>query len=227
MRRLSCVLCVLISACSFSSKLTTSGFGSGNGAGGGSSGPSASEPSRTVTVPDLYGMTMDQARAALRAAGITREPDESAQNNACDTDRRAHYDQGTICYQHPAPGAQSGSRLPVSVRIQHDLPDHGNIGFAGEWRTMPDVVGKSVTDARGILSRASLPLDEHFELLEGDCARDTICDGSPRPGDRKVLSRKGRLWVGKAAPEPPPTGTQPATTGTQPTTNPPDKDPYF
>lgn len=206
--RKSAVVLVALVGCSFSSKLTTSGLGttsSGNSrnSGGGND---------SVVVPDLYGLTMEQAAAKLREAGIERAPEPSSQSYACDLDRRPHYDRGQICYQHPVPGTKTSPRLPVTVNVQQDYDDHGNIGFAGEWRSMPDVVGKAVPAARSILASKKMPLDEHFELLEGDCAEGTICRASPQPGERKVLSRKGRLWVGKkAAVAPPPTQpTQPA-----------------
>lgn len=212
----STVVLVILTGCSFSSKLTTSGLGSSSspssssGSGGGGSGGGGGGASTTVVVPDLYGLTMEQATAKLRQAGFTRDPEKSTQNYACDMDRRPHYDVGQICYHHPVPGAKTGSRLPVHVQIQADYDDHGNIGFSGEWRSMPDVVGKTVATARTILVKAKLPLDEHFELLVGDCAEHTICDGYPRPGERKVLARKGRLWVGKQAAVAPAQPAQPA-----------------
>jgi beta-lactam-binding protein with PASTA domain len=197
MRKSTFVL-VVLAGCSFSSKLSTSGLGSSSSSSGSSG--SDSGASTTVVVPDLYGLTMEQAAAKMREAGFTRGPEKSTQNYACDMERRPHYDVGQICYHHPVPGQKTSSRLPIHVQIQADYDDHGNIGFAGEWRSMPDVVGKTLAAARPILINAKLPLDEHFELLEGDCAEGTICDGYPRPGERKVLARKGRLWIGKKAP---------------------------
>jgi beta-lactam-binding protein with PASTA domain len=205
--RKSTLVLVVLAGCSFSSKLTTSGPGSSTSSGGGGGGGS-----KIVVVPDLYGLTLEQAAAKMREAGFTRGPEKSMQNYACDMDRRPHYDVGQICYHHPVPGTQTSSSLPISVQIQADYDDHGNIGFAGEWRSMPDVVGKTVTAARSMLAGKKMPLDEHFELLEDDCAEGTVCRTSPQPGERKVLARKGRLWVGKkAAVVPPPTQpTQPA-----------------
>jgi len=172
-----------LASCSFS-KMTGSGS---------SSGPSGSS---AVTMPDLSGKSPGEALALLRGAGFQIDQVEEMSGRLC-TDETAGVPQDTICEQQPAAGSQTFSRAPVRVVVQHDTATHGTIG-GDEWRLMPDLKGKTVAEARTILTGAGLDFDKNFELFEGACATDTVCDTRPYAGQRIMMRRGGKLAIGKA-----------------------------
>lgn len=177
--------------------------------------PSDAEP---LIVPDLAGKSIEQAAAALRAAGFQFDRLEPS-DFVCDyRDDSQMVEQGSVCDQDPTAGARRLPRLiAVRVTIEHDTYDHGAVGKASEWRRMPDVVDKPIDVARTLLSGAHLPIGDHFELVESDadgCSAGEVCATEPKAAGRKVVSRKGRIHVGRVRPtETPPTAPTQATTG--------------
>jgi PASTA domain len=154
-----------------------------------------------LLVPDLTGMTADQAATALRAAGFKFQRLETTDNACGHSDEDQMMRLGAVCAQEPLAGAE---RLPklmqAKITIERDTYEHGSIGGSSEWRRMPDVAGKSLATARTMLERASLPLDEQFEIVktsESGCAKGAVCRTEPVGKGRKVLARKGQIYVGK------------------------------
>ena len=97
----------------------------------------------TVTVPDLMGMTMDDAAAALAQAGlaldvtIAEQPTTSAE------------DDGRVAAQEPPAGASLPPGSPVRLTV---------------WRlslvTVPNLIGMPLDAAAAALAEAGLTLDE-------------------------------------------------------------------
>jgi beta-lactam-binding protein with PASTA domain len=203
------VLVVAISGCSFSAKLNGPGFGRGaaapfspNQTATATAAPAAG--ARMLVVPDLTGLTIEQAAAALQAAGFQFDHVEPSDFVCEYADDRSMVKQGTACGQEPLAGAERLPRLvSVRVTIEHDTYEHGAVGLANEWRRMPDVLGRPLDSANGLLARSQLPTGEHFEIIdttEDGCEAGLVCRTEPAAGTRKVISRKGRLYVGKGHP---------------------------
>jgi hypothetical protein len=154
-----------------------------------------------LLMPDLTGMTLEQAKAALKAAGFKPDNVETT-DFVCDLqDDRQMQQQGTVCSQDPVPDAPRQTRLMSrKVTLERDTYGHGGVGTASEWWRMPDLIGKKLDVARTILARASLPVDEHFEVHEVSapgCDPGIVCETEPEALGRKVVARKGRIVVGK------------------------------
>lgn len=154
-----------------------------------------------LLVPDLTGMTADQAATALRAAGFRFDRLETTDNACGHSDEDQLMQLGAVCGQEPLAGAE---RLPklmsARITIERDTYERGSIGGSSEWRRMPNLVGKPLATARTLLDRASLPLDDQFEIVktsESGCARGAVCRTEPTGKGRKVLARKGQIYVGK------------------------------
>ena len=201
-KRMVLVVVTALAGCSFSSKINGAGFGgsqSGPTSGGATATPSANG---TLVVPDLTGKTAAEAEAALRAAGFTFQRLELDDHQCSVADDTKMVPKDTVCAQRPAAGAETGPRLSSpTVTIERDSYDHGGVGGSNEWRRMPDLVGKPIDVARTILARASLPVADQFEIAEDSsdaCQPDQVCSTEPAANARKVLARKGRLYVGKA-----------------------------
>lgn len=212
-----------LTACSFSSKFNSTGFGSG---GNGSS--SSSGGTRMAAMPDLTGKTVAEADALLRDQGFTIVAAQEQTDDLCgESDDHVMVAQGAICKQRPVAGAQTAANaLRLTYTIEHDRYEGGE--QPTPWRRMPDLVGKKLDVARTLLARAQLSIDQHFELRDSDeCAAGTVCSTSPPALSRKMLRTRGVLHVGVAradAPTPPP----PTGPGTPPPPPPPAKpDTYF
>lgn len=223
---LAFVAVVAVGGCSFSSTNSPPVFGPSPPAPAGAgpvAGPVAGPSGGgMLVVPDLTGKTAAEADAALRAAGFTFDRVAIDDHLCSVADETKMAPQDTVCEQRPPAGSESGPRLIApTVTIEHDTYEHGGVGGPSEWRRMPDLVGKPLDVARTVLARANLPLADHFELVEiaaDDCQPEQVCTTEPAASTRKVLARKGRLYVGKAR--------APATQPAQPTT-PTTGDTYF
>lgn len=219
--RTALLVVTALAGCSFSAKLNGSSLGgsspkpSGGGGGGGNATPTPGPSGNgMLIVPDLTGKTAEQAAATLRAAGFNFERAEISGYQCADGDDTKLVAKETVCDQRPAAGIEHLPRMiSVTFTIEHNTYEHGSVGQASEWRRMPDLVGKPIDVARTILARASLPIEAQFEILDDGadrCQPDQVCHTEPAPKDRKVLARKGRIYVGKAkAPTAPTTPTAP------------------
>lgn len=210
-KRMVLLVVTALAGCSFSSKLNGTTYG-GSQPGTTSGGSTASGNGRLI-IPALTGKTAAEADAVLRAAGFTFDR-VAIDDHLCGGDDDKMVAQETVCDQRPAAGSESGARLiGLTVTIQHDTYEHGGVGGPSEWRRMPDLVGKPIDVARTVLARANLPIDAEFEVIEkasDDCQPDQVCGTEPEPRSRKVLGRRGRLYVGKAQATTTP-ATKPAT----------------
>lgn len=195
MTRSSLVLAVLAGG-SFSSKLTTGGTSPGGSSTSSAPGGPRAETVGTAAMPDLKGLTPEQALAALHRAGFeTQSLDFDDQLCSYDSGEK-NVPKGTVCKQRPHPGQVNSVRISVEVLIEEETFTHGGQG-------LPESNGKSLADAKAMFAREGFDLAKHLQVLDGDCATGTICSSSPRAGERAVLSRGVRLYVGVAAAPPP------------------------
>lgn len=208
MKCTSLVLAVL-TGCSFSSKLTTGGTSPGGGATSTPMERRGADSVGTAAMPDLKGLTPEQALAALHRAGFeTKTLDFDDQLCSYDSGEK-NVPKGTVCEQRPYPGQVNSVRVRVEVLIEEETFTHGGQGLS-EWRRVPDINGKPLAAAKALFAREGFDIAKHLQILDGDCATGTICSSSPRAGERANLSRGVRLYVGVAAPPPPPPTAPPA-----------------
>jgi len=142
--------------------------------------PAQSQP---VTVPDVVGKTLQQARLALRNAGLiaaikyvpSAEP------------------SGTVVAQARQPGssAKRGDHMQINV-------SQGS-GAASTLVTVPDVVGQEETAAQTQLQQAGFaPVVE--DLPTSDPSQDgTVVDEQPAPGTKAPKGSQIIVYVGRAS----------------------------
>ena len=224
MRRVGLVLpLAFVGACSFTSKLSTSGLGTSSSSSSSSSGASSSD--RQLTMPDLHGKTPDEALAALKAAGFDpRTLEENTTRYTCDYDVQPTYRLFTICGHQPAAGQTVSSRAMVRFTLERSQGDRGEIGTEFEYVLMPDVFGKPLDEATKILASVGLPVEKHFDVKVASpaerCEPELVCYTSPGRKLQKRLTTRGTITLGpKASPKPPLSPSKPAepTQPSQPT----------
>lgn len=92
------------------------------------------KPATTVTVPDVKGKSVEEADAAIKAAGLT--PGTGS------------HEKGTVTAQSPGPGAQVAPRARVNLTVGKQ-PTENTV-------TVPNVVGKHLVDAQEAITDAGL-----------------------------------------------------------------------
>jgi beta-lactam-binding protein with PASTA domain len=147
-------------------------------------------------VPELIDLDVETARKVVAKAGFRKDALQVRENTVCqyasDKEMKA---VDTICQQAPQPGIKVSGLTDIRVVVEHDTYDHGSVGYSGEWRRMPDVTGATLEAAREILRDKGFA-DDEFEIdSRADCKHGTVCSTRPDPGKRKVIARKGTLWV--------------------------------
>lgn len=215
-----------VCGCSFSGKIGGSSF-----SGSPTSSPSSSAGTfQSAPMPNLFGRTPSEAATLLKNAGFVVVSAEERTDDECSEGAdHAMAPQGAICDQSPPPEIDTDPReVRLKYTLEHDAFDHGGTGDAA-WRRMPAVVGMSLADARAALTRAKLPADQFFDIVDARdddrCRPGVVCEQSPAPKDRMRLASHGRLVVGASTPGTPaaPAPGQPAP-ASQPSSTP---DTYF
>jgi serine/threonine-protein kinase len=118
----------------------------------------------SVTVPDVTGLTVPQARDALQAEGLTLG-EQTEQNDA-------QVPKGNIIDQSPVDGAQLEEGKAVDVTVSAGV----------EETTVPALVGLSLDEASQVLREAGLRLgDTTPRPSEED--RGTVTKVSPKEGE--------------------------------------------
>jgi hypothetical protein len=102
------------------SMIKTSSSTSGTTPGAGPSGPSGSSASggggmHMITMPNLVGMTEDEAAGAVKAAGFSAEMEQSSPVE-CDNPPV----EDKVKCQSPQPGTQARSDMTVQVQVHHE-----------------------------------------------------------------------------------------------------------
>jgi len=132
----------------------------------------AARPARTgqFPMPSLIGKTKGQAEDTLAVEGKTGGLD--VQVTDCKDEA---VKEGTICEQTPEPGQTTQAGGPTVVYIQGKRDAR-----------MPDVVGKTVEEAKKILAEAGFTVVEvrTLETPRAGCVPKRICVTSPEAGVR-------------------------------------------
>jgi beta-lactam-binding protein with PASTA domain len=157
-----------------------------------------------VTVPDVGGRTVDEARRLLAAAGLVVGPVAEGQGSGT---------PGTIVQQQPRAGSvvapKSDVRLWLAPRAVATAPPPVTRPPAQEPArpslvTVPRLAGRTVDDARATLARVSLVVGDVGEAA-GTGAPGTIVRQSPRPGFPVTRGSAVQVWVvpARVAQQPP------------------------
>ncbi len=157
-----------------------------------------------AVVPDVSGMTLDEARQALEAAGfrviepVTEPSDEVADGRVIRTD--------------PADGEEAGVQDPITVFVAGS----GATVSTEAGIEVPFVIGDSEAGARQAIAEAGLEVEVvYIDRPAGDQYDDEVMDQRPRVPARLADGETVTINVGRAADPPPQTNTQP--TQPQPT----------
>ncbi len=121
--------------------------------------------SETVTVPDLTGQTIGQARTVLAKKDLS-----VAQNK--ETESSDRWEKGLIVRQEPA----AGSRIRVTKVVQVTMSS------GSENVTVPDLVGKSLEEALTMLQAGSLTKGKLSQVHTPRSPAGRILDQKPEPG---------------------------------------------
>ena len=191
------VLLWLVTGCPVSTTTSTSTMPRGSGVVTGP--PAGPDANGNITIPNVFGMSKEQAIAELRRAGF--QGDVTDDSSLCGSliDGRV-IELGIVCYQHPPAGRVQGARLPISIRVQSENPWHGNVGKLNEWRLMPDLVGMSVEQARAEMKRVGFDRDDRVFLSwvdEPSCKPLTVCRTHPEALQRVGVSSTKVVVAGR------------------------------
>jgi beta-lactam-binding protein with PASTA domain len=136
---------------------------------------------RQVTIPEVVGMTLDAAKAALESGGLD-VGDVSEQPSA--------HPRGEILFSTPAAGASV--TLPASVTL---------VISAGESAVaVPDFFGKPLVAARATLDRLGLTLGVVVVDSASTEAPGTVVQQIPSPGDFVAPGSSVSVTVSKRIP---------------------------
>jgi beta-lactam-binding protein with PASTA domain len=128
----------------------------------------------TVVVPNLVGMTVDAAPAALRDPGYHNMLALARQRQLSESDRPP----GTILSQTPAPGTKVNTPTLIGVVV----------ATPPAYVVVPQLVGSNVRDAPAALGdarfRQLLSLARQVERREADAPTGTILAQNPAAGTR-------------------------------------------
>ncbi len=118
---------------------------------------------KEIAVPELVGMTRAVAEETL--------DEDKLEANI--TEEYSNQPEGTVTAQDPQPGKEvlAGSTVNVTV----------SIGRGAE--AMPNVTGKSLEDAKAILSEAGIVVEREIPILEGDASVGFVTEQFPLPGE--------------------------------------------
>ncbi|MFE7208955.1 Stk1 family PASTA domain-containing Ser/Thr kinase [Streptomyces sp. NPDC057611] len=117
-----------------------------------------------VDVPDVTGDDLDEARSALRDAGLKVRISSEQVNS--------EYDKGRVARQSPAGDSQAAEGDTVTLTLSK----------GPEMVEVPDVTGNSVGDAKNTLQKAGFQVQEDRGLL--GLFGDTVKKQSVKGGDR-------------------------------------------
>lgn len=120
-----------------------------------------------VTVPDLTGMTQEDAEKALANAKLVAVPGAPAYSDSVEP--------GKVCSQSVAAGTvlDEGSQVSFSISLGRETV------------VVPDVTGKNIDDARAALANAGLGVDTTTSYSD-DVAKDVVISQSVAK-DTKVV----------------------------------------
>ena len=119
-----------------------------------------------VEVPDLRGMTEEEAREELKGTGLGLDVENEAQPSN-------QYEEGEIMSQDPEPGKEVEAHTTITVVLSS--------GEEAKMTEVPDVVGRSEAEAEKMIQDANLIVrhdsDYSSEVEEGD-----VISSDPKAG---------------------------------------------
>jgi len=121
-----------------------------------------------VRVPNVIGLTFNDAAAQLKQKGFTAERGETRFHNAAP--------KGTVLDQSPAPGSREAPNIRVTLAVS------GGQRYA----TIPGVIGMSRELALNALEVAGFDAGEVTERPSND-PRGAVIDSRPRPGTQAPM----------------------------------------
>lgn len=127
-----------------------------------------SKGTETIRVPDLSGKTEDEAKAALRKAGLRLgdvEEEESEDEEA-----------GTVISQTPRAGHKADPKARVHITLAKE-PETKMV-------SLPDLRGRSLDNAKETLANLKLTLGTVEEVSPGNNQRGTVLTQSSEPGTK-------------------------------------------
>jgi serine/threonine-protein kinase len=155
-----------------------------------------------VTVPNVVGDDVDEARDRLEAAGLKAEVRR---------EEAADEDPGTVLRQDPgaAQEVESGSEVTLVVAEE---PEEVSV---------PDVRGRSESEAVSALSSVGLEVNVEETAVDRPSQDGVVQRQSPRSGQRLERGRRVTITVGRFEPDPGTGDDDPTqTTPDNPTTTP-------
>jgi beta-lactam-binding protein with PASTA domain/predicted Ser/Thr protein kinase len=172
----------------------------------------------TAVVPDVAGMTLDEARQALEAAGFRVIEAVTEENN--------DVTEGRVIRTDPSEGEEAGVQDPITVFVAGASAAPAT--EADEVTAAPFVIGVSEATARQRIADVGLEVDVvYIDLPFGDSNDDIVLDQNPYVGERLSAGDTVTINVGRADDTPPvtnPPQTNPPQTN-PPQTNPPQTNP--
>ncbi|MGE5599621.1 MAG: Stk1 family PASTA domain-containing Ser/Thr kinase [Bacteroidota bacterium] len=134
-----------------------------------------------VEVPDLHGLSPEEARTKIEDLGLVYEEGEK--------ERSELVDEGLVAYQSPAAGTRvaRGSKVQVNVSL-------------GNKFVLENLVGRPVSEAVDLLDQ--LELDYQEFRVASDQPEGTVVDQWPAPGDPRPAGTIVRLYVSNGEPPP-------------------------
>lgn len=134
-----------------------------------------------VTVPNVVGMTYEQARPLMDEAGLILEI-EAEQFHA-------EFAAGLIVRQNPA--ADRTVRQGRSVKVV--------LSRGPEMGVVPDVTGLSLREARIAVTQAGYTLGEEFDDFASPATVNSVTAQEPLPGTQAQIGTPIHLWVSRIA----------------------------
>ena len=132
-----------------------------------------------ITVPDLKGRTLRDARFMLERGGLKL--------GAIEYHFSDEFPENTVIEQKIGSGAKVKRDTYVSVTISQ--------GTVGEKISVPDVTGKTVNDAVRIFTSSGLKLGKVSYVPASDLLPNTIIDQSPRVGEMVPKGQEIDLFI--------------------------------
>jgi beta-lactam-binding protein with PASTA domain len=170
----------------------------------------------TAVIPEVAGMTLDDARQALEAAGFRVIEAVTEQNN--------DVAEGRVIRTDPGEGEEAG----VQDRITVFVAGASATSTTEAGIPVPFVIGATEASARQAITDAGLEVDVvYIDRPFGDQYDDEVMDQNPRVPARLAEGEVVTINVGRASEAPPQTNppqTNPPQTN-PPQTNPPQTNP--
>jgi serine/threonine-protein kinase len=135
---------------------------------------------QVISVPSLKGKNIRDARLALERVGLKiGNIEEVASTHPKDMIFDQQFAEGTKL--------RKGQNVGVTV----------SIGKGGGDIIVPDLIGKSLTEARRILSDSTLAIGKVNYQISSTLLPNTVLDQSPAPGNRLNSNRTVDLFITK------------------------------